>query len=414
MRMRLAWFSGFAVAVILTVAGARPAPAQQPAGQVVRLGEGQTLTISGLVSSTMFLNNGRFGGFGQGQNAAWADSTQPATDKTFLDADVRNTRINFTVNAQPVLGKFAPRVVLEADFFGAFNGAPPFGDEQAQLRIRFAYVDLTNGRTTLRIGQFWSPLFGAVPVSLSHVAFPLGYGAAGKVGWRFPGIFLYHDLTPGKPVAIQLQLAAFEGSGPTAPGKDTPLNTGIGHGEASGKPQLEALLNFSKRSPNLSWNLYVVGHVDWKDTTGTGAAGDDLTGTAFELGGSIAPGKLTVQGNVYTGKAIGQQFGHITQQGNVRGVGGWVQGGYDFTPRWSLWAFYGLDDPDEAESPGLPTTTGARLKNQEIAGMVRFRAGRYQLGLEVLQATTTWRAVAAATPVERDATQIALSVLYTF
>jgi len=412
MRTRLAWFSAFAVMGILTI-GVRPAVAQQPAGQVVRLGDGQTLTISGFINATWFMNSGRFGGFGQGQNAEFADSTQPATDKTILDGDVRNTRINFTFTGQPVLGKFSPRAVLEADFFGALNGGPPFGDEQAQLRVRFAYVDLTNGRTTLRIGQFWSPLFGAVPVSLSHVAFPLGYGAAGKVGWRYPGVYLYHDLTVGKPVTIQLQLAAFEGSGNAAAGAD-PAGAAatVGQGEASGMPQLEALLNFTKRSPKLNWNAYIVGHVDWKDTLGVGVAGDNLTGTAVEVGGSINPGKLTVQGNFYTGKAIGQQFGHITQQGNVKGWGGWLQGGYDFTPRWSLWAFYGLDDPKETDSPGLPAR--ARVKNEDAAGMLRFRAGRYALGLELLRANTTWRPTVGGATFKRDATQVALSVMYTF
>src|SRR5256885_2989102 len=48
------------------------------------------------------------------------------------------------------------------------NGNPPFGDEQPQMRIRFAYVDLSNGRTTVRIGQYWSPLFGETPVSLDR------------------------------------------------------------------------------------------------------------------------------------------------------------------------------------------------------------------------------------------------------
>jgi hypothetical protein len=413
MRMRLTWCSGLAVLGILLLAGARPAVAQQPTGQVVRLGDGQTLTISGFINATWFMNSGRFGGFGQGQNAEWADSTQPATDKTILDGDVRNTRINFTFAGQPVLGKFSPRAVLEADFFGALNGAPPFGDEQPQLRLRYAYVDLTNGRTTLRIGQFWSPLFGAVPVSLSHVAFPLGYGAAGKVGWRYPGVFLYHDLTVGKPVTIQLQLAAFEGSGPAAVGAD-PAGAAatVGQGEASGMPQLEALLSFTKRSPNLSWNAYIVGHVDWKDTSAVGVATDNLTGTAVEVGGSINPGKLTVQGNFYTGKAIGQQFGHITQQGDVKGVGGWLQAGYDFTPRWSLWGFYGMDDPKEADSPGLPAR--ARVKNEDVAGMLRFRAGRYALGLELLRASTTWRPTVGGVLFKQDATQVALTVMYTF
>src|SRR5213594_5053146 len=267
MRVRMASFSGLAVALVLILAGASPAGAQQ----VVKFGEGQTLTISGFVSATMFSDRGLFGGFGQGQNAEWAASpaNQPASDKTFTDGDVRNTRINFTFSSTPVLGKWAPKATLEADFFGAFNGNPPFGDEQPQMRIRFAYVDLTNGRTTIRIGQYWSPLFGETPVSLSHIAFPIGYGASGKVGWRFPGVFVYHDLTSGKPVVVQLQLAAFEGSGPAnAAAGDTAAARQIGTGEASGLPQLEALLNFTKRSAKLSWNVYVVGHVDWKDTSG--------------------------------------------------------------------------------------------------------------------------------------------------
>src|SRR5688572_8274351 len=104
MRARTQSFSGLAVAVVSILGGVAPAPAQQ----VVRFGEGQTLTISGFMSATMFMNRSKFGGFGQGQNAAWA-AAPPAdtTDKTFLDGDVRNTRINFTFTAGPALGKWS-------------------------------------------------------------------------------------------------------------------------------------------------------------------------------------------------------------------------------------------------------------------------------------------------------------------
>jgi len=106
----------------------------------------------------------------------------------------------------------------------------------------------------------------------------------------------------------------------------------------------------------------VVGHIDWKDTTGTGVAGSNLTGTAFEAGGSVAPGHLTVHGNFYYGKAIGQQFAHITQtapaQGDIRGWGAWAQAGYDFTPHWSFLAFYGLEPTGpEALHTDHPTAT---------------------------------------------------------
>src|SRR2546429_6797884 len=70
MRKGVASFSGLAVIVISVLGGARPAPAQQPTGQVVRLGEGETLTIGGLVNVARVHHRGRFRSFGQGANAA--------------------------------------------------------------------------------------------------------------------------------------------------------------------------------------------------------------------------------------------------------------------------------------------------------------------------------------------------------
>ncbi len=407
----MASFFGLAVVVMSIIWGAAPAAAQQPAGQVVKLGEGETLTISGFINATIFTDRGLFGSFGQGQNAEWAaaPANQPATDKMFTDADVRNTRINFTFNAPAVLGKWAPRAVLESDFFAPLTLVPPFQDEQPALRVRFAYVDLTNGRTTVRIGQFWSPLFGEVPVSVTHLAFPLGYGATGMVGWRFPGVFLYHDLTSGKPVNVQLQLAAFKGSGPFTAGNARDSTNNIGNGEASGLPQLEARLNFAKRTPKLSWSGYVVGHIDWKDTTGTGVTGDkNLTAWGFEAGFNVAPSKFTLHGNFYYGKDLGQQFAHITQTvRKIRGWGAWAQAGYDFDPHWGLWFYYGMDQPNAQRYATETGLTLARQLNHDADALLRFRAGRYALGLEYFRAVTRFNTGPAS------ADQVALSVLYT-
>src|SRR5205809_423572 len=321
MRIRMASFFGLTVAVASILWAAAPAAAQQPAGQVVKLGEGETLTITGFISATLFTNRNKFGAFGQGQNAEYAAQVADTTDRFFTDGDVR---------------------------------------------------------------------------------------------WRFPGVFVYHDLTSGKPVVVQLQLAAFEGSGPAnAAAGDTAPARQIGTGEASGLPQLEALLNFTKRSAKLSWNVYVVGHVDWKDTSGTNRPGNNLTGVAFEVGGNIVPGKFSLRGNFYYGKAIGQQFGHITQfaqgNGNIRGYGVWAQAGYDFTPRWSYFLYYGIDNPDEVRFAQDNPTAGAlaRQENQDAAALLRFRAGRYALGLEYLRAMTRYNTGLT------NAQQFALSVLYT-
>src|SRR5436309_7499614 len=249
MRTRIASFCTLAILAVFMLGGARTTSAQQ----VVKFGEGQTLTISGFVNATMFNDRGLFSSFGQGQNAEIAAPPvpiagspqvfQPGVNQGIFDGDVRNTRINFTFNAPAVLGKWAPRATLEAAFFGAFNGNPPFGDEQPQFRIRHAFVDLSNGRTTLRIGQYWAPFFNTdIPVSLAHIPFPVGLGSGGVVGWRFPGVFLYHDLTPSNPLKLQIQVAALKGSGPPAGAPSNDGTTGIGNGEASGVPQVETRL----------------------------------------------------------------------------------------------------------------------------------------------------------------------------
>jgi len=264
-------------------------------------------------------------------------------------------------------------------------------------------------------------MFGEVPVSLTHLAFPLGYGATGMVGWRFPGVFLYQDLSAaGAPLTVQLQLAALKGAGPAATARDSAAALNIGNGEASGLPQFEARLNFAKKTPNLSWSAYVVGHVDWKDTTGTGrdttstgTKDSNMSAWGIEAGGNIAPGKLTVHGNFYYGKALGQQFAHITQttqgHGDIRGWGAWAQAGYDFTPHWSLWAYAGMDQPDVQRFAQDNPTAGplARQQSHDYDALLRFRAGRYAVGLEYFRAVTRYNTGPAS------ADQVALSVLYT-
>src|SRR5437660_4004316 len=294
-------FAAFVAATVLVLGGARAASAQQ----VVKFGEGQTLTISGFVSATMFNDRGLFSSFGQGQNAeiAAAPANQPAVNQGIFDADVRNTRLNFTFNAAPVLGKWAPRATIEADFFGAFNGVPPFGDEQPQFRVRHAFVDLSNGRTTLRIGQYWAPLFGEtaafIPVSVTHIAFPVGLGAS-MIGWRFPGVFLFHDLTPStNPLKLQLEVAALKGSGPTAAGNARDSLNNIGIGEASGLPQVEARVNAARRFAKVSWIGFVTYHIDWKDVNGTGVPGSNITNWGVETGQYIAISSFTLHGSFY-------------------------------------------------------------------------------------------------------------------
>src|SRR5690606_17687164 len=253
------WLGGLVV-VLLQAFQPVPAVAQQ-----VRSGGEETITIRGFISATLFVNDQLFA-LSNGQSAIWAEFPELERDAYYHGGDVRNTRLGLDFNGPAVFGDWRARGTLEGDFFGGFVGTGAFSDEQPQLRLRLAYADLTDGRTTVRLGQYWAPVFGYIPESLSHIAFPLGWGGGGLIGWRFPGLFIYHDLTPDRPTRVEIQFAALRGSW-----SDEPVLDDVSAGEATLAPQLELRLDFGRRpATGTQWGAFLAGHWDHKDLSGPG------------------------------------------------------------------------------------------------------------------------------------------------
>jgi hypothetical protein len=379
------------------------------------------LVIRGFLSGSVFLQNQNFI-FGNGQNTEWPAPPEFTRDKWFSGGDVRNTRLTLAFNGPRVAKESNWRLggQLEMDFFGGFNGTGAFSDEQPIPRLRLAFADIGNGRTTIRIGQFWSPLFGNVPVSTSHLAFPLGYGS-GMPGWRFPGIFFYQTLSPkDAKVTSDLAVAVMGGSWDRCVGGTVDGNCPTGGANANvaslsagnaGWPQIEGRFNLGGKAGKGSWGLYVVGHWDQKDLSGANAStsNDKLDGWIGEFGARYQFGGFLIHGNIYTSESAGHQFTAITQFGDFKSTGGWIQAGYDFTPNWGVFGFYALDDPDDDETIAA-LGNAARLKNQIFTGMLRWKTGPYALGLEYLHAELE----SGLAKVETEGDQIILSALYNF
>jgi hypothetical protein len=411
-------FKGSARVVFLAAAAALLAAAA--GAQTVQLGSTSSITLKGFISATFFGQDQNFvaspptftgGGFGNGQNAEFPAAPEATTDRWFYGGDVRNTRLTLAFDGPKIVGDWKVNATLEGDFFGGFNGTGAFSGQQPDPRLRLAFVDFTNGSTTIRMGQQWSPLFGNVAVSLSHIAFPLGYGSAGDVGWRFPGIFLYQNLTAkGAPINADLQFAIMENNWTAPPGTTIDQNNA---GNA-GTPQFELRVNLGGKSGDMSWSTYVVGHYDQKDLTGPGATAnnDKLNADAVELGLKFQYGGFLFQGNGYTGHAMGQNFGAITQFGKIQSSGGWLQAGYDFDKTWGLFGFWGLEDPKDKDvlTPVIGSPGTARRRNEMFAAMVRWHAGPLAFGLEWMQDKLTVGAV----PEKINGKQVSLSALYTF
>ena len=422
--MRFAFRSTVVAACLALLAAAASAQA------TLQLGGAGTLTLKGFISATAF-GQDQNTTFANGQNAEFPAGAQCKVDCWFGGGDIRNTRLTLAFDGPKLFGDWKAGGTVEMDFFGGFanplNSA--FEGQQPVPRLRLGYLQLTNGSTTVQLGQQWAPLFGNTAVSLSHIAFPLGYGSAGDIGWRFVGLFVIQKLTDkDAPVAADITTAIMSGSwnGPGCANDNTNCENWQTAGNASW-PQFEARFNVGgKMGDKGTWSSYVVGHYDVKDLSGAGNSGcghpegspppcgpsnsDRLTGSAIEIGAKFQIGPVLIQGNGYDGLAIGQQFGAITQFGKIRSVGGWAQIGFDITPMWSLFGFWGIDDPKNADVAAWVSPTAGRMKNTQYAGMLRWKCGQLAFGLEGIYD----KLLVGTLETKRHFKQVALSGLYNF
>ena len=390
---------------LLCLAACLAALASVSRAQSVDLGKDMSLTLHGMISATGFVQDQDFN-FGNGQNAEWPIPPEATIDRWFGGGDVRNTRLTLIFGGPKVIADWKVNATLEMDFFGGNNGTGAFSGQQLIPRLRVGYLDVVKGGTTIRVGQQWAPLFGNIPVSVTHIAFPLGWASGGLIGWRFPGVFVYQTLTKDSLVNLEAQFAVMSGSW-SGPDSTNDFETA---GNASW-PQFETRLNASGKCGTFTWSSYIVGHIDEKDLSGEGASApnDKLTGSALEIGAKFQWGAFMLQGNGWTGHAMGQQFSTINQFGRIASHGGWAQLGFDLSQHWSLFAWGGIEDPKDSDVLAEFGEAG-RLKNVAYSGMVRWKAGPLAFGLEYLRSTLT-------SGFEREHTtgqQISLSGLYTF
>jgi hypothetical protein len=382
--------------------------------QEVKPGGRANITIRGIVGASFYLQDALFG-LGNGQKAQYVqdDFTE---DEWWHGGDVRNMRLTLAFAGPEITGAWKANAMFEMDFFGPFASGGNFGDEQPLPRLRLAYAELNNGRAVLRVGQDFAFTWGNIPVSTSHIGFPIGWGTGGLIGWRFMSVQFHQTLTGADAsVAAQFKIGVFKNSwsdepNPPPPGAVPSADDGPSAGE-SGIPQLEARLDVSGRAgENGSWSAYLTGHYDQKDIDRAGSEDgidDDLTSWAGVAGARITRDLFTLHGNAYFGKAMGHHFGNIIQFRDVEGWGAWVQLGVNVTERWSVWGFAGMDDPDDVDEAGVALE---RTKSVQLMPMIRYQAGPLAFGLEWLHSQTDWTAL----PQERTGNQVIFSTVYTF
>ena len=384
-----------------------PAPTALP---TFKSAPGVSVSLNGFVDASAFSQSKSFI-YGNGQNAEYPVAGSAGR---LSGADVRATRFWLDFAGSKVGGDWGGGGHIEMDFFGGFNGTTAYSQQQPVPRLRQAYMDLTNPVTgsTVRIGQQWDLMFPLdnISTSLTHIAFPLGYGT-GMIGWRFPGVVWMQDLNHGSDgPKWRLDLGGFEGNW-SGPGDNVNYLTA---GNAGFRPQLEARLHVEDKN----WLAYGVVHYSQVNMRGVGGTApapvkSNVTSAGYEIGGNWHPGAWMFRANLYTGRGLGEIFGDLSQFGDIKESGGYVQAGYHFTPKWSANAFYAyskLNRNDVIDWLGNGST--GKLKNHQTAVNFIYTTGAYDFGLEWL--LDTLDTVNATGTKSTGGNQLSVSAMYHF
>lgn len=399
--------------------------------------------MHGFVGGTLFVQDANLGPSEGGQalyvNNQGATTKAPNQDRLVFSGDVRQSRFNFSLAGPKVFGGATPKGVLEIDFFNGF-GAGNYGDVSILPRMRLGYAELNWGANRLQFGQNNDLIFALAPVSLAHIAFPVGYGT-GNIGWRRPALWGYHtfgDLANKDAFKVEFawevgrsQWADSPNPAGAAAGANGAGNAtigaggdkfGFGLGEASGVPAVEARLTLLAGQ---TLTVFVGGHWQSADRTGVdagpvvNAAGNntsDIQTIAGVAGFKLGAGPLTVAASGFVGKNVAPLIGSFLQFqantiGDVHEMGGWGQLGFNFTKELSLWGFAGVDMPNRADALAAGFT---RLQNVTTAGLLQYRDGGFAVGAEWFHFHTTTVAPAGFGDGALDGNQFMLTGLYFF
>ncbi|MEZ4907212.1 MAG: hypothetical protein R2771_06140 [Saprospiraceae bacterium] len=362
-----------------------------------------TISLHGFVSVSAFAQDQEFK-FGNGQNASWVSSDYN-TDKFIKSVDIRNTRLTCKVKTKKLAKGLKSSVLVETDLFGGYNGSSAFSPSQQYFRLRLAFMELEYQNLLIRLGQVWVPLVGNPTMSLSHVAFPLGYGSAGFIGWRHPGLFTYYTIDLNDKIKLRIDAALFAGAW-LEPGLPPDF---LSAGDI-GFPQAELRLNLLYGNSN----LYVVTHIDRKDFETLGSSSiDKLDSKAVEFGGKYNVKKILIQGNYYFGVNMGHQFGALTQLQSVakdlNSNGGWVQLGYEFNNHFAAYGYIGTESVNYNQAKEL-FGDSARLKHRLLDFNVQYKLGDFSIGAEVLNS----KLISGLDENESEGNQYSVSALLKF
>ena len=273
----------------------------------------------------------------------WApDANSAQADQQVLTMTARHTRFGVKFNDKEQAGKWTVKGLLEADFAGGFPNSSTAA-RQPLLRLRHAWVALSNDNMEVKLGQDWALLSAPFPRTANFVA---GAGK-GNLWMRLPQIRV---TTLGKPVKASVSInRAIDGNNKYDSFTSSDLDP-IGDGERSSIPFVMGRVWFGP--DNATFSLF--GHFGVESVADAAGALHDVNSWSANGSVELKQGAFSITGKGFYGENLNSFFGGILQGvivqpssvETVTSFGGWGQVGYAINEEWAATLGYGMDDPD--------------------------------------------------------------------
>lgn len=234
---------------------------------------------------------------------------------------------------------FTTSAKLEFDFYGLAAA-----ENKSQLMIRHAYVQMKGERWSFLAGQTWDIISPLNPRTVNYSVL----WTQGNIGYRRPQMRGAFWAPMGDAATIKLDAGVSRNISGDLDGDKMDDGADSGLPAAQGRLGLDSKFGDGHAAAIGAW-----GHF------GQSAYGpeDSLTIDSWSVGAdvSLTIGKrVTLMGEFFTGQALGQYLGGVSQSTTpmneaLPARGGWGMIGLKAADRITLNLGYGFDDPDETE-----------------------------------------------------------------
>jgi len=291
-----------------------------------------------------------------GAYTVYVPSRETEGENAFI-IDARRSRFGVDIAGPmiPLLDCAKSSAKLEVDFQSHLTNV---NENKATVHLRHVYWQVQNDWFRMLVGQTWDVMSPLYPSTLNY---SVGwYG--GNIGYRRAQFRLerYFALSDASLLTAQFALAQDIVT-------DFPADPGIQR-EPAGWPVLQGRVAYTlgDRNRGRPITLGVSGHIGETgfDFTQAGPGPNPLPPVDdarfrtwsfnVDLNAPITD-RLTLKGELFTGENLSPFLGGIGQgvcactRTPVRSTGGWLDIGYDWTPRLHTHAGYGIDDPVDGD-----------------------------------------------------------------